>query len=128
MQSLALAFGECLAYEHFYSITRSQSLDANVKQVFEKLLVVYALDIVKLNGLFLLTHGFLNTNQSQQVQVEIEKICMELGEKALLLTKSFGVPEHLHFAPIAHDWVKYNETNNFGELSEDLIRAIRSKL
>jgi hypothetical protein len=39
-----------------------------------------------------------------------------LGNDALNLINSFGIPEHVISAPIAKDWVKYNETDNQGEL------------
>ena len=39
---------------------------------------------------------------------------------ALSLIDSFGIPEHMRHAPIAGDWEKYNETDNFGELLSEL--------
>lgn len=46
-------------------------------------------------------------------------ICRKLGDvdTAIGLT-DFGIPDHMHHAPIAQDWVAYNSFQNMGELSD----------
>jgi acyl-CoA oxidase len=47
-------------------------------------------------------------------------LCENLGPHAISLVDAFGIPEHMRYAPIAGDWKKYNETDNFGELLPEM--------
>ena len=46
------------------------------------------------------------------------KLCAEIAPLSMDLIDAFGLPEEVLAAPIASDWVKYNEVNNQGELSD----------
>ena len=50
----------------------------------------------------------------------IRLLCSELAPQAIALVDSFGIPAHMRHAPIAGDWEKYNETDNFGEIIPEL--------
>lgn len=54
-------------------------------------------------------------------------LCAELTPHALALTEAFGLPDEVLAAPIAGDWVKYNEYDNQGELTteEEFKRILR---
>jgi len=53
------------------------------------------------------------------VQALIARLCAEVGHEALPLVSAFGIPDHLLAAPIASDWVKYNEVDNKGEIVDN---------
>jgi hypothetical protein len=57
---------------------------------------------------------------ARKVPEFIRFLCSELAPHALALVDSFGIPPHMRHAPIAGDWEKYNETDNFGELISEL--------
>jgi acyl-CoA oxidase len=40
------------------------------------------------------------------------KLCQQVGLQATTIVEAFGIPDHLVAAPIAGDWIKYNEVDN----------------
>jgi len=114
IQALATAYGENLAIREFTKIlaTCNEGLRPKLTELFQ----LYALDRIMGDGVFFLTNGFMSAEQSQKATNEIQRLCSELGKDALELTKGFGIPDHMHHAPIANNWVKYNEIENAGEL------------
>lgn len=114
IQALALSYGENLAMNQFLKTINSclPVLKSRLLDMFK----LYALDRIMLDGVFLLQHGFISSKQSEDCNKEIQRLCTELGKIALDLTKGFGIPDHMHHAPIANDWVKYNQIENNGEL------------
>ena len=110
IQALATAYGENLAIREFIKIldTCNDGLRAKLTELF----TLYALDRLMVDGVFFLTNGIINAEQSEAINSEIQRLCMELGKDALELTKGFGIPDHMHHAPIANDWIKYNQIEN----------------
>ncbi len=109
VQALATAYGENLTIEQFNLAiqTAHSSLVPTLKQLFS----LYALDRVVADGVFYLQNGIVNAKQMAQIQTEIQRLCAVLGKDALELTGGFGIPAHMHHAPIANDWVEYNRSN-----------------
>jgi len=121
IQALATAYGENMALEQF-----SKSIDTcepTLKAKLDQLFTLYALDRVVTDGVFFLQNGIITADQSQAFQKEIQKLCTELGKDALELTKGFGIPDHMHHAPIANDWVQYNSIENDGELKDQSYKG-----
>ncbi|KAF0765024.1 hypothetical protein AaE_003014, partial [Aphanomyces astaci] len=58
----------------------------------------------------------LTPSAGSAVIAESQAKCKELGGVAVELVQGFGIPEHMHHAPIAADWVDYNATQNNGEV------------
>lgn len=114
IQALATAYGENLAMEQFNKAIETCS--PGLKPKLSELFSLYALDRIVNDGVFFLQNGLIDANQSQACTVEIQRLCTELGKDALDLTKAFGIPDHMHHAPIANDWVAYNSIENDGEL------------
>lgn len=123
VQALATAWGENVTLEQFdKAISQaSESLQSTLRKLFN----LYALDRALADGVFFLENGFINAEQSHKMSAELRRLCDQLGNDALELTKGFGIPDHMHHAPIAHDWVKYNQTENRGEFDD---QSYRSKL
>lgn len=108
VQALATAFGENLTIEQFNLAIQSANpvLTEGLKDLFS----LYALDRIVNDGVFYLQHGFVNAQQIADAQAEIQRLCTELGKHALDLTGGFGIPAHMHHAPIANDWIEYNRS------------------
>jgi acyl-CoA oxidase len=121
VQALATSWGENIALEQFDNAIKSAS--AEIQPTLRKLFSLYALDRILADGVFYLTNGFITPKQSQAITVEVQKLCHELGKDALELTRGFGIPDHLHHAPIANNWVKYNEYENRGEFADQSYRS-----
>jgi acyl-CoA oxidase len=121
IQALAMAYGENLAMQKFVETIKTAKpvLQPRLTQLFQ----LYALDRIVVDGVFFLEKGFLNGEQSQQCSVAIKNLCTELGKDALEITKGFGIPDHMHHAPIANDWIEYNSYENNGELERQTYRG-----
>jgi acyl-CoA oxidase len=46
------------------------------------------------------------------------RLCSELGPQSLSICDAFAITDTMLSAPIARDWVKYNEYDNQGEVKE----------
>lgn len=129
IQALATAYGENLAMQKFAETI--QTANPVLQPKLTQLLQLYGLDRIHNDGVFFLEKGFLNAEQSESANLHIQNLCSELGKDALELTKGFGIPDHMHHAPIANDWVAYNEYENNGELEKTDYKsrdALLSKL
>ena len=106
VQALASAYGENMSIEQFDKAikTANPSLVPTLKELFS----LYALDRIANDGVFFLSNGFIKAEQVAQIQAEIQRLCRNLGKDALELTGGFGIPNHMHHAPIANDWIEYN--------------------
>lgn len=125
VQALATAYGENIALTQFELAI--QNAKPELRETLKKLFSLYALDRIVNDGVFFLQNGFLNGKQSDGMIKEIQMLCNDLGKDALELTGGFGIPDHLHFAPIANDWIKYNSLENNGEVKNQDYRT-QSKL
>ncbi len=125
VQALATAYGENIAVEQFdKAIQQVQSPSA--KATLQKLFSLYALDRVLTDGVFFLQNGVVNAKQTAAMTAEVQRLCTELGKDMLELTAAFGIPNHMHHAPIANNWEQYNANENLGELKDQTYR--QSKL
>ena len=115
IQALATAYGENITIEQFYKAIKGANpvLQERLRDLFS----LYSLDRIIADGVFYLQNGFISAKQSEEAAKEIQRLCTLLGKDALELTKGFGIPDHMHHAPIANDWIKYNSVENNGELN-----------
>ena len=67
------------------------------------------------SGVFSKIVGF----QSAQIRNTSAMLCAKLGPQAVNLIDSFGLTDRMLSAPIARDWVAYNEYDNQGEMKEE---------
>ena len=56
------------------------------------------------------------------------RLCAEIAPQSLALCDAFGLPDEVLAAPIANDWVKFNEVDNQGELTtkEEFQKILKS--
>ena len=93
VQALATAWGENVTIEQFDKAIKTA--DVSLQPTLKKLFSLYALDRIVADGVFYLQNGFINAEQSELIQKEIQSLCTELGHNALSLTKGFGIPDHM---------------------------------
>lgn len=117
IQALAKAHGERISMEA--AIEAVASLPAGHSATLLALaLRVWLLETVHADAAYFLTNGILAPKDALKVAENRAKAIHELSADAMTLVDSLGLEDHMLHAPIAKDWVKYNERDNLGELVE----------
>ena len=87
------------------------------RQLLIPLYKLFIVDALLKNVGFLAVH-VLSKQELVVLQQMNHDLVKEIGPLAKNLSDSLGVHESMIKAPIAHDWIKYNTFDNFGELSK----------
>ncbi len=64
-----------------------------------------------------LTRELISLADGQAVGNRLRALCATLAPFALQLTDAFGIPDKVLQAPIGLEWIKYNRTDNQGEVN-----------
>lgn len=114
VQAAARAYAERLVSEQFAQ--GIESADSSLRPVLEQLYQLYLLDVVEKDlGWFVLS-GLLPADVGKGVSEAARGLCKELAPNCLALAEAFGVTDSMMAAPIARDWIGYNEYDNQGEV------------
>ncbi|KAF6031789.1 hypothetical protein EB796_009893 [Bugula neritina] len=106
--------GERLVSERFAAVI--ESADESLKPTLSQLYHLHLLSVIENKlGEFMLS-GVLSPEVAQKVSSRAAQLCIELTPQSLALTEAFAINDEMLSAPIARDWVKYNEGDNQGEL------------
>ena len=114
IQNAARSYGERLCSEQF--LAAIEKGDESLKPVLTKLRHLYLLDLVEKNLGFFLASKILPLEVGQQVNGAAAALCKELAPQALPLCDAFAIPDSMLSAPIALNWIAYNEYDNQGEV------------
>ena len=115
IQHAAFAYGERLVSEQF--LLAIERADASLKPVLQQLYKLYAVDAIEQDLGWFLTSGLVPVDPvGKQVQATAAKLCRDIAPQALPLVEAFAIPDRMLSAPIAQNWVKYNEYDNQGEV------------
>ena len=115
IQGAAKAYGERLCSEQFQSAI--EKADPSLQSALEELHHLYLVDCVETSLGNLLSLGIVPLEVGQKVNATAAQICKDLGPRALPLVEAFGITDEMLSAPIARDWIKYNEYDNQGEVN-----------
>jgi len=118
IQGLSQAYADRVVFEASLKVLKT--CDPLLKPILEKLFLLAACEWIALDLGWFVTNKVLSKTMARKVPEFIRFLCSELAPHALALVDSFGIPPHMRHAPIAGDWEKYNETDNFGELISEL--------
>lgn len=114
IQHAAWAYGERLIGEQFGEAIKKA--DDSLKPVLQQLRNLYYVDIIeKKLGWFLLS-GLVSPEVAKTANATAAQLCKDISPQALPLVEAFAIPDNVLSAPIARDWVKYNEYDNQGEV------------
>ena len=106
------------------AITASADLEPMLKKLFH----LHMLSRIEEDLSYFLLNDIITQEVGEQILDLNRKLCADLAPHALSLIEAFDLPEAVLAAPIALDWVKYNETDNQGELgSKDEFMALLQK-
>ena len=89
---------------------------ADLAPMLKKLLNLHLLSRIETDMSYFLLSGIIDAKVAENLMEANRKLCAELAPNALNLIDAFDLPEEVLAAPIAVDWVKYNEIDNQGEL------------
>lgn len=115
VQQAARAYGDRLISQLFRdSITTAA--DPSLKPILGKLHHLYLLTVAEKNLGQLIYSGLMPPRVAAKVSSASTELCREIAPESLALCEAFGLSEKMLSAPIARDWVKYNEVDNRGEI------------
>ncbi|XP_063847738.1 uncharacterized protein LOC135092899 isoform X2 [Scylla paramamosain] len=114
VQDSAWAYGERLVSEQFEAVL--EQCEASLKPILTKLHHLYLLDVVEKNPTVFITNQLLQPDTLAKVVEASKELCREVGPDALALSDAFDISDSMLSAPIAQDWVSYNERDNQGEV------------
>ncbi|XP_013379975.1 acyl-coenzyme A oxidase, peroxisomal isoform X1 [Lingula anatina] len=114
VQGAARAYGERLISEQFQAaIDRA---DASLKPILTQLRHLYLINTIEKDLGWFVTSETMTVPTGRQVNEVAAELCRQIAPQSLALSDAFAVPDALLSAPIAMDWVKYNERDNQGEV------------
>eukprot|EP00186_Timspurckia_oligopyrenoides_P000016 CAMPEP_0182441106 /NCGR_PEP_ID=MMETSP1172-20130603/43_1 /TAXON_ID=708627 /ORGANISM="Timspurckia oligopyrenoides, Strain CCMP3278" /LENGTH=700 /DNA_ID=CAMNT_0024635251 /DNA_START=106 /DNA_END=2209 /DNA_ORIENTATION=- len=116
VQKYAMAFAERLGWESLLEMqSQPYASTNNVRLILKVIKDLYFIDCVLRDIAFFVSHGIVKPDEIQGLQARKDELCAKIGTQLPHLVDAFGIPEKLIAAPIAADWVAYNEHDNQGE-------------
>ena len=117
VQNAARAYGERLVSE---VCTNNKAVaDPSLHDILTKLHQLYLITIVERNLGWFVEQRLIPVWATGQVTELARELCKEIAPQSIALTDSFGLTDDMISAPIALDWIKYNEYDNQGEISKE---------
>ena len=123
VQHAAVAYGERLVSE--VCLKQQKTADASLKDILTKLHKLYLITIIERNLGWFVAQRLITVRTSAKVPDIACKLCAEIAPQSLALTEAFGLTDDMISAPIAMDWIKYNEFDNQGEALESHTLELR---
>lgn len=118
VQAAALAYAERLASERFLQVI--STADPNLCPVLEHLYRLYVVDCIeRALGWFAMSDAALPRDMVKAIPAEARRLCRDLAPESVGLVEAFGLTDAMLSAPIALDWIGYNQYDNRGELTRD---------
>jgi len=118
VQAAALAYAERLVSEQFLEVITKA--DTNLHPVLDRLYRLYAVDCIeRALGWYAVSDAGLPHDMAKMIPAEARQLCHDLSPEAIGLVEAFGVTDAMLSAPIARDWISYNEYDNQGELTTE---------
>ena len=87
-----------------------------MKEILTQLHHLYSITVVNRNLAWYMTNGLISPEGSEEVSKISAQLCKDISPQSLALTDAFALTDNMISAPIALDWIKYNEYDNQGEL------------
>lgn len=106
------AYGERLVFDQLVEKLQTKG----VENILSDVLNLYTVDCIERDLGWFMRSGLVNKKQANAIVEFSTECCSVIARQSLALVEAFGVPEQCIVAPIAGDWVKYNEVDNLGEV------------
>jgi len=116
VQAAALAYAERLVSGQFLNVI--SKADTNLRPVLDRLYRLYAIDCIeRALGWYAVSDAGLPHDMAKVIPAEARRLCRDIAPEALGLAEAFGITDAMLSAPIARNWISYNEYDNQGELT-----------
>jgi len=112
IQATARAYGESFLLDEFLSVIAAAS--PSISGILKDTCLLHALHALESDLSWFLSRGFVSPSFARKVEEHSREATRKIAPQSLFIVEAFGVSA-LN-APIAADWVKYNEVDNRGEL------------
>ena len=113
IQELALSFGEKLAIR---SCLKSLDKLNKGKSIMKLYYLVFAWEIIMKDMPLFLLEGWMCPDIAKKMRLRYNDLIKDAAQYMEGIVKSLNVPTHAIYAPIAHDYVLYNEKPYYGEV------------
>ncbi|MBI2603675.1 MAG: acyl-CoA dehydrogenase family protein [Deltaproteobacteria bacterium] len=108
VQGLAKAYGEHFALQSFLNILQEGGDDP----VLAKLAQLFAFQCLEDNLTLFWEQGLITRSLAKSVHMQVSKLSAELVPYVSYLLDGFNIPEYLIHAPIARDFIVFNQCQN----------------
>lgn len=115
IQALAIVYGHRVVLDQ--CIKSLSSCDPLLVDVLTKVYRLYAQATIQDLIKEFIYFNLLSPNRVSELRTLINESVKMVNEKSETLIKGFGIPEELVRVPIVHDWEKFNEFDNQGEVT-----------
>lgn len=121
IQDTARAYGEVVCWEQFKHAIGQAHSEATKYAIFVLMTFRHVLTVMaRIHGLTLINRDlsfYMASNailNPTSILPSLHAAIAEFFPLSMIAINAFGIPEHMLRAPIARDWVKYNEGDNQG--------------
>jgi len=118
IQRAARVYGERITLEQFIK-TLDSVTDKTLQTILTAIAKLFAFKSIEDDLSEILVAKLLSLEDGQLVAQQIRHLCTVLSPHVLHLVSAFGIPDRVLMAPIALNWVRYNDDDNNGEVIND---------
>lgn len=115
VQAAAHAYGDQLISQCFSDVLKNA--DPSVQPILNNLYSLYQVHLLQQDLGNFITSGLLPVEKASKVNEAAASLCHDVSPQALALCDAFAISDKMLNAPIAADWIKYNEVDNQGEVT-----------
>lgn len=124
VQEAAMSYGQLMLWE---ALTSEAMTNSQLNDLLSRLALIYGLALIKEHlGWFLLHNDEIDRGWALTLDNQFNDSIKQLIPHVSTCIKAFDIPEHMIHAPIAKDWLAYNEGDMKGEHLPTLVN-IKSK-
>lgn len=116
VQDAAKAYGEMMISNRVQAVIDDDKTEQSLKPVLSRLHHLYLIDLVQRDLGWFASNEVITPEVARKVNEVAAESCRDLSPHALELCDAFRVSDAMLSAPIALDWVKFNEGDNQGEI------------
>lgn len=116
MQDLATAYGERIALEQSIIALNTKIQEQKNKNLLGVHFKIYAFEILLNNLSFFLFEEAIAIEAAKHIRDRYRELIKEAATDIDSIINNLNVPVHALYAPIASDYVKYNEQPYYGEV------------
>ena len=94
-----------------------ESADQSLRAALKRVHHLFVLDIIERELADYLLLGLVTPELGREVERAVGEACKEIAPDSLALVEAFGLTNELLTAPIATDWIGFNEKDTRGEVT-----------